>query len=264
LKTGRYFDDRDRRDAPGTVIISAALAQSIFPNEDPLGKRITPGLTDGGGLPAEREVVGIVGDIKTGDLASPGMPAVYLPHPQCAAGDMTMVVRGSAPIEGIAATIKDIVRRLDLAVAVDETVPMEHYLAASVAQVRLSSILMTIFAFTALVLTGVGVYGVMAYSVAQRRHEIGIRLALGAQKLAVFRLILGEGLRLLGWSLLAGGICTAVLIRGLQSATPIASGNELATIFAVAAVIFSVALIACWWPARRGAAVDPLVALGQR
>jgi len=264
LKTGRYFDDRDRRDAPGTVIISEALARSVFPNENPIGKRIRPGLSDGTGMPADREIVGLVADIKSGDLTAPTLPAVYLPHPQCAAGEMTLVIRSDAPIEAISATVKDVVRRIDLAVAVDEAIPMEHYLDASLAQVRLSSILMTIFACTALVVTGVGVYGVMAYSVAQRRHEIGIRLALGAQKLTVFRLILGQGLRLLGWSLLAGGICAAILIRGLQSTARIAVGNEFATIFSVAAVIFSVALVACWWPARRGAAVDPLVALGQR
>ena len=264
LKTGRQFDERDQRDAPPTVIINETLARNAFPNENALGKRIRPGLSDGAGMPPEREIVGIVGNIKNDQLAGAPLAAVYLPHPQCSSGEMTIVVRSGADDEAIDVTMKDIVRRLDPAVPVDPSVRMEHYLAASVAQVRLSSILMTIFALTAVVLTGVGVYGVMAYSVAQRRHEIGIRLALGAQKLAVFRLILGEGLRLLGWSLLAGAMCAAILIRVLQSTTPVAAGTEFVTIGSVAVVIFVVALIACWWPAQRAATVDPLMALGQR
>jgi putative ABC transport system permease protein len=206
----------------------------------------------------------VVGDVKSDDLASVPMPAVYLPHPQCAASDMVLVVRGEGPADSLVATLQQVVREIDAAVPVSQSHRMEHYLAASVAQVRLSSILMTIFALVAVTLTGVGVYGVMAYSVAQRRHEIGIRLALGAQKLAVFRLILAQGLRLLGWSLLVGGVCTAVLIRWLQTAAAIAPGSELFTVASAALVVFGVALIACWWPARSAAAVDPLIALGQR
>jgi putative ABC transport system permease protein len=265
LKAGRDFDARDTRNAPSTVIVNEALARSVFPNEEPLGKRIRPGLTDGSAGPAEREIVGVVSDVRGDDPATAPRPTVYLPHPQCAAGDMTIVFRETGPSsDSTVAMIKQRAREIDPAVPVYQSYRMEHYLAASLARVRLSSILITIFALTALILTGVGIYGVMAYSVAQRRHEIGIRLALGAQKAAVFRLILGQGLRLLQWSLLAGAICTAVFIPSLQSIMSISSGSEFVTILCVAFVIFVVAFLACWWPARRAAGVDPLIALGQR
>jgi putative ABC transport system permease protein len=141
---------------------------------------------------------------------------------------------------------------------------MEHYLAAAMAQARLNSTLMTIFAAVAIALTAIGVYGVMAYTVIQRRHEIGIRLALGAQNSAVFQLILGEGVRLLGWALLAGGICTAVVTRSLRWTGYGATDNEMITIGLVAILLSAVAVIACWLPARRAARLDPLAALGQR
>jgi putative ABC transport system permease protein len=141
---------------------------------------------------------------------------------------------------------------------------MEHHLAATVAQERLNSILMAIFATVAITLSAIGVYAVMAYSVAQRRHEIGIRLALGAQKVAVFRLILGRGVRLLGWSLLAGGLCTFIVTRVLRPTAHIVSINNALTTASVAILLSTVALVACWLPARRAAAVDPLTALGQR
>jgi predicted permease len=263
LKAGRDFDDRDGPDGPPSVIVNETLARTIFPNKSALGKRIRPGLTDGSGPVPEREIVGVVGDVKSDDLASGPMSAMYLPHPQCAATDMVVLLRGEGGAEMVA-TLQQVVHDVDPKVPVYQSHRMEDYVAISLAQVRLSSIVLTIFAVAALILTGVGVYGVMAYSVAQRRHEIGIRLALGAQQLTVFRLILNQGLRLLGWSLLAGGICTAVFIKLLQTAASLAPGSELVTIAFVALVVFGVALLACWWPAWRAAEVDPLQAIGQR
>jgi ABC-type antimicrobial peptide transport system permease subunit len=123
---------------------------------------------------------------------------------------------------------------------------------------------MTIFAAVAVTLTAIGVYGVMAYTVVQRRHEIGIRLALGAQKVAVFRLILGKGVRLLVWALAAGGICTVFITRAFHWIGYGATKDEMTTIASVAILLSTVALIACWLPARRAARLDPLTALGQR
>jgi putative ABC transport system permease protein len=263
LLEGRDFDARDRRDAPPVVIVNETLARKFFPKEKALGKRIRPGLIDGSGPPPEREIIGIVGDVNGDDPSDP-MPAVYLPHPQCVAEEMTLVLRGDGSARSLFAAARRVVSGLDQNVAFYETYPMEHYLAATVAQERLNSILMGIFATVAITLTAIGVYGVMAYSVAQRRHEIGIRLALGAQKRAVFRLILGQGVRLLGWSLLAGGLCTLMVTRFLRATAHMGSDNNAVTTASVAILLSAVALVACWLPARRAAGVDPLTALGQR
>ncbi len=263
LRRGRDFDARDRRDAPPVVIINETLARTIFPNEDPIGKRIRPGLTDGAAPPMEREIIGIVGDVKGEDLAKDLME-VYLPHPQCAGGDMTLVLRGTGSDELTLTAVRRVVNGMGKTVPVYQVYRMQHYLAAAVAQARLNSILMGIFAAVAVTLTAIGVYGVMAYSVVQRRHEIGIRLALGAQKFTVIHLILGQGMRLLAWSLVAGGLGTAIVMRSFRLSGYGATGNEMLTIGSVAMLLSLVALVACWLPARRAADLDPLTALGQR
>ena len=264
LLKGRDFDARDRRDAAPVVIVNETLVRTTFPNDNPLGKRLRPGLTDGSAPPLEREIIGVVGDVKSDDLATESTPEFYLPHAQCASEDMTLVLRGNGPDESTLAAVQRILGSIDKGAPLYQSHRMEHYLAAAMAQARLNSTLMTIFATVAIALTAIGVYGVMAYTVIQRRHEIGIRLALGAQKPAVFQLILGEGVRLLGWALLAAGICTAVVTRSLRWTGYGATGDEMITIGLVALLLSAVAMIACWLPARRAARLDPLAALGQR
>jgi predicted permease len=264
LVRGRDFDARDRRGAKPVTIVNETFARTVFPNENPLGKLIRPGLADGTAPPFEREIIGVVGDVQGNDLATAPTPEMYLPHPQCAGEEMTLVLRGNGTEESAYAAIQRVLQSIDKNVPLSQSYPMEHYLAAALAQARLNSILMTIFAGVAVTLTAIGVYGVMAYTVVQRRHEIGIRLALGAQKLAVFQLILGEGMRLLGWALFAGGICTIVLTRSFHRLEFGATNNEMITIVSVAVLLSVVGLIACWLPARRAARLDPLTALGQR
>jgi putative ABC transport system permease protein len=264
LKRGRVFDDRDRREAPQTVIISESLGRSVFPNEDPLGKRIRPGLLDSQGVMPEREIVGIVGDINSENAGVAPKPTVYLPHPQCAASDMTVIIRAAEPAESVISTLRDVIRQIDQTVPVYETHRMEHFLTGIMAQVRLNSVLMTIFALTALVLTGIGVYGVMAYSVSQRRHEIGIRLALGAQKPAIFRLIVGEGVRVIACSVVFGTLCSLAGTRLLAKIIHGGDDGVAVTIVMVGGLLAFVALLACWVPAQRAASIDPLVAIGQR
>jgi putative ABC transport system permease protein len=263
LKQGRDFDGRDRRGAPPVVIVNETFVRTIFPNEDPIGKRIRPGLTDGAAPPLEREIIGVVGDVKGEDLTTHRLEA-YVPHPQCVSDDMTLVLRGTGSEESTLAAVRRVVGSMERDVPVYQIHRMQHYLAAAVAQARLNSTLMAIFAAVAVTLTAIGVYGVMAYSVVQRRHEIGIRLALGAQKFSVIHLILGQGMRLLGWSLLPGGLCAAIVIRSLRLGGHGAMDNEMFAIPSVAIFLSTVALIACWLPARRAAGLDPLTALGQR
>jgi putative ABC transport system permease protein len=260
---GRDFDERDQRDAPPVVIINETLAHASFPGENPIGKRITPGMTDNG-IIREREIVGVVADVTCDSLRAKPMPEVYLPHAQCSAGALVLVARGDVDAEAFYAVLRDVAAKVAPDLAIEQPRTMDQYLGASVAQPRLNSTLLATFAFVAVVLTAIGVYGVMAYSVAQRRHEIGIRLALGAQKMAVFRLVIGQGLRLIACSVLAGVACTALISPMLQRFGHGIGTGQAATIAFVALLLSAVACLACWLPAQRASAEDPLAAIGQR
>lgn len=263
LRQGRDFDERDQRDAAPVVIINEALARASFPNENPLGKRITPGTSDDGTIP-EREIIAVVADVKCDSLRREAKPEVFVPHSQCASSELALVVRGELSPDALARALREIAVELEAGVAIGQPRTMESYVAAAVAQPRLNSTLLAVFAVVAVVITAIGVYGVMAYSVAQRRHEIGIRLALGAQKVAVFRLIIGQALRLIGWSVAIGSLCSFLAAPVLQRFAYGAGADEGSTIFLVAVLISTVGLLACWLPAQRAASDDPLFAIGER
>ncbi len=265
---GREFDERDERHASPTVIVNDTLARLAFGGEDPLGKRIRPRVTDDvlhG--PQEREIIGVVADVKMSNLTAVPLPAVYLPHSQCAFNDMTLVVRSNSRSEAVFDSLQETVAQMDPSLPLFQRRKMGDNIVALVAQPRLNSMVLSAFALIATLLTAVGVYGSMAYSVAQRTHEIGIRLALGAQKVAIFRLVVGEGMRLTGWSLVGGTLCSVIVARLLEkvaySGSP-GSSSTMPILTLVAALVFVVALIACWFPAQRASAVDPLHAIGQR
>jgi putative ABC transport system permease protein len=168
------------------------------------GNASRPGVFIGTIAPLEREIVGVVGDVRTDMLAAPQPMQVYLPVAQTPLRELTLVVRsGEAPADLFTA-IKSLIGELHDGVAVAAPMTMEERVSGSIATPRLNSALLAAFASVAVVLTAIGVYGVMAYSVAQRRHEIGIRLALGASETAIFRLVAGEGMRLAGCGLLVG------------------------------------------------------------
>lgn len=263
LLKGRDFDERDRREGKQVVIINDTLARTYFPNEDPLGKWIRPGLTDSGVTP-EREIIGVVGDVKGAGLATEQRAEVYIPHPQCASSNMTLVVRSDVALEPLIQALRRVVQEMDGQAPLCAISPMEDYLAADIAQPRLNSGLLATFAAVAVLLSAIGVYGVTSYSVMQRRHEIGIRLALGAQKLAVFRLVVSEGVRLILWSVIAGSVvafCATPLLRGFGYGS---GGNESSTIVAVMLLLITVGCVACGLPAHRAAGDDPLAAIGQR
>lgn len=263
LRQGRDFDERDQRQSTQVVIINDALARESFPNESALGKFITPGTSDDGVMP-EREIIGVVADVKCDSLGREAKPEVYLPHSQCASSELALVVRGELSREALDRALRNAAAQLDGAVAIDHPRTMESYIEAAVAQPRLNSTLLAAFALVAVVITAIGVYGVMAYSVAQRRHEIGLRLALGAQKTAVFRLVIGQALRLIGWSVLIGSVCSFLATPLLQRFAYGAGADEGSTIILVALLLSAVALLAGWLPAERAASDDPLVAIGQR
>ena len=261
LRKGRDFDRRDRSDSPGVVIVNETLARTSFPNEDAIGKRITPQISMDPGEPREREIIGVVADVKFNKLSSENKAELYMPQTQAPLGGMTIVARSEMKPEALLPALRQTVESLDKDLPLYQTRPMEQYIAAAVAQPKLNMTLLAFFAGVAVVLTGVGIYGVMAYSVAQRTQEIGIRIALGAQKFDVLRLIVGQGLRLVSLAMVLGLIAAFMLTKSLGSLLYGVGATDLATLGSVAAVLASIAVVACWLPARRASGVDPMTAL---
>jgi putative ABC transport system permease protein len=260
---GREFDDRDSRTAPGVAIVNETLARTFFGSDDPIGKRIRPGIADAAGPPLERLIVGVVADIKSDNLGADEIATVYLPHTQCAQPEMTLVVRSAQPSQTLFSDLRDTIDGMEKGSPLYQARQMEDYVFTSMAQPRLNSIVLVAFAALAVALTAIGVYGVMAYTVAQRRHEIGIRLAVGAPSRAVFGLVMGEGVRLTGISLTGGFVCTWVLMRIVHPRYVLGSSDGWILILA-SALLSLVALSACCIPARRAVRLDPLSALGRR
>ena len=262
ILSGRDFDARDVKDAPLAVIINSALAQRLFPGENPIGQRITPGIFVDLPAPVEREIVGVVGDVRTDMLATEQPLQVYLPLPQCAWRELTLVARTALPADDLLSELKAIVADLDDDVSVAAPGTLQQRVTGGIATPRLNSTLLAAFAAVAVVLTAIGVYGVMAYSVAQRRHEICIRLAFGAPESAIFRLVLREGLGLAACGIVVGALLAALMLPALQAFAPQGLSNHAAIIALTAVLLGVVAFAACWLPARRAAREQPLVALG--
>jgi putative ABC transport system permease protein len=252
---GRDFSDRDTGEGPKVIVISEALALKHFPGENPLGQRINAG--------GEREVVGVVADVKPRGLELEAKPQIYLPYAQkpTSAPFVTFTVRTETPPLGLAASVENEIRSLDKDLPVANVRTMEQIVAASLEQRRLTMLLLGVFACIAVALASVGIYGVVSYSVSQRTHELGIRMALGAGGGDVLALVLGQGLRLalVGVTLgLVGAFWLTGLLKdllyGVRATDPL-------TFAAVASLLVAVALAACYIPARRASKVDPMVAL---
>jgi len=261
LKKGRDFDRRDKSDSPGVVIVNETLARMHFPGEDPIGKRITPQMSMDENDPREREIIGVVGDIKFQKLTTESKAELYVPHRQAQFGGMTIVARTEMEPQAILPSLRQTVEALNKDLPLYETRTMEQYLASAVAQPKLNTTLLVVFAGVAIVLTAVGIYGVMAYSVAQRTQEIGIRLALGAQRFDVLRLIVGQGARLVFLAMAIGLIATFSVTKSMASLLYGVAATDVSTLLSVAFLLASIAMLACWLPARRASGVDPITAL---
>ena len=260
LVRGRHFTAADDPSAPRVVIINQALARKYFPSEDPIGKKF--GNTS---LAPEsiKEVVGIVADIREGQLDSEIWPAVYYPFKQSPDSSFTLVVRTAQSEHSILPMLASSIAQIDSDIGTIREITMSDRITDSpVAYLRRSSVwLLGGFAALALLLGIVGLYGVIAYTVSQRRREIGVRLALGAQRGSVYQLVLGEAGRLTAIGIGAGLVCSvggATLMRNLLFGTP---PWDVMTLTAVAAILGLSALLASYIPARRAAAVDPVEAL---
>jgi len=257
LLRGRGFTERDDEQSPGVMVVSEAMAAKYWPGEDPIGKRIKISYNDTG----LREIVGVAGDVKQGDLTDTKSAQMYAPFVQVPWPFMAAVVRTTAAPEATAGALRQVLARLDPEQAAGEIRTLDQYVSRSIATPRFTALLVGSFASLALLLAGFGLYGVMAYSVAQRGREIGIRMALGAQARDVRALVVGQALRM-GAAGLAIGLVGALLVtRVLDSLLFGVSAADPLTFAGVSAALVTVLLVAAYLPARRATRVDPIVAL---
>jgi putative ABC transport system permease protein len=263
LREGRDFSWSDTPQTQPVVIINEAMARTYWPQEDPLGKRIRQGSLDDKQLPW-LTIAGVVGDIREFDPLTPARPTMYFPiaqFPHSGGLLRDWVVRAAGDPLPVASSVRSAVWNVDKDMPVTKVRTMEEVRSLSIASQRLNLLLFALFAALALVLATVGIYGVMAYSVAQRTREIGIRIALGARSNNVLGLVLAQGFRLAALGLFLGLMAAFVLTRLMASMIYGISSTDAATFVTVVLLLASVALAACYIPARRAMHVDPMVAL---
>jgi putative ABC transport system permease protein len=261
LREGRAFDDHDSSDAPPVAIVNETFVKKYFPGEDAVHKR----LLDPRGKQPPTEIVGVVGDLKHWGLDDQPEPYLYVPHAQSGDNFMTLVVRTAGDPEQMTATVRREVLALDKDQPVFDVKTMEQRISEQSALKRLLTWLLGVMASVALVLAAIGIYGVIAYAVAQRTHEIGIRMALGARAGDILRLVLRQGMLMavVGIALgLAGTVALMVYLSKVMTKFLFTvSGTDPATYAGVALLLAAVALLACVIPARRAMRVEPMAAL---
>jgi putative ABC transport system permease protein len=261
LVQGRAFTERDNAEAPLVMIVNQALARRDFPSENPVGKRINLGNTDRNGQPVWFEIVGLAANVRSLELAEEAQPEFYLSHLQDTFAEMSLVIRAAVEPANLAAAVRQAAAEVDKTQPVSKVETMVRIVSATVSQPRFNLFLFGLFGGLALLLSSAGIYGVTAYSVAERTPELGLRLALGAQTSDVLKLILGQGLRLIlagiGWGLAAAFALTRWLTTWLFGVSP----TDPLTFAVIALLLLLVALLACWIPARRATQVDPMIAL---
>ena len=259
LLAGRLLDRRDTKDAVPAVMVNEAFAKKFFPNMSPLGQHL---LLDEDAGARSVEIIGVVGSSHHDSLATAPKAEYYLPLAQNPDRVMHLVFRTSvANLSGLQAALRQVIQGMDRDVFVPELVPLEKMVDGSLAQPRFNMMLLGSFAAVALLLAAIGIYGVIAYSVAQRTREIGIRMALGAQRGDVLRMILRQSMIVIGIGLTIGMLAAFAATRWMASLLYGVSAHDLSTHGLVLIVLAGAGLIASYIPARRAMAVDPMVAL---
>ena len=260
LLRGRAFTAQDREGVPEVTIVNETFARRFFPGEDPSGRRIKYG-------PPESEgpwitIVGVVGDTRRTGFDAAVRPETYLPHAQAPARGMMLVVRSAAADpSGLTNAVRGAVASLDREVPVFQVRTMDELLSGMMAQRRLNMLLLAIFAGVALLLAAVGIFGVMNYSVSQRTHELGLRMALGAQARNILGMVVRQGMTLVLLGLGLGLAGALALTRLMSSLLYGVSATDPLTFAGISLLLAAVALLACYVPARRATKVDPIVAL---
>jgi predicted permease len=259
LRAGREFNDRDTAQSPGVAIINETLANSYFAGENPIGKQIVIAYLN---QRLVREIVGVAADVKQDEPNSPTKPEILVPFEQVPWLGATLVVRTTNPNPlSLEREVKRAILSVNKSQTISRVVSIEQALSDQVAEPRLYMLLLGIFAAVAMLLAVVGIYGVMSYAVTERSHEIGIRMALGAQTNDVLKMIVGQGLMLAVIGAAIGLVAAFALMRLLTSLLFGISATDPATFAVVAIGLIGVALLACYIPARRATKVNPLTAL---
>lgn len=257
LRDGRTFDDRESTKSPPVVVISESMAKRYWPNENALGKRVGFGQQQ----VQWAEIAGVVADVHHFGLSSDARPTMYFSDLQRPRNSMTVVLRSAGAPLNYSDAIRREVKALDKNLAVSNLQTMERIVSGSIAVPRLVMLLFGSFAAVAMLLAGLGIYGVMAYSVAQRTHEIGIRVALGAQTGDVLKMVIGQGMKLALIGVAIGLAASFGLTRLMSDLLFGVKATDPLTFAGIALLLTAVALLACWIPARRATKVDPMIAL---
>lgn len=258
LLRGRNFSDQDRRESPAVLIVSESMANQVWPNEDPVGKRLMLDYNRG---KYAYEVIDVTRGIRYYGLKSAPRPEVFIPHAQNAYLPMNVVVRTATAPSQLINAIKAEVRALDSTQPVRNITTMEQLLARSLAPERFAMTLLGVLAVIALLLAATGIYGLMTFIVNQRTHEIGVRMALGAQISDILKLVIGQGLRLVALGVAVGLIASLGLTRLIAKLLFSVSATDPLTFAASIGLLMAIAALACWLPARRATKVDPISAL---
>jgi len=265
---GRDLSENDVLEAPGAVLVNDTFARRYFPNEDPIGQRIKMGgnqpplgATNVWGLPEWSIIVGVIRDVKSLHPQPEVVPEVYQSYWQYPMQSPTLLLRTTGDPSALAHVIRTETKAVIPNLPAPSIRTMDSLLSETVAQPRLQTGLLSLFAGLALLLAAVGLYGVLAYAVAQRTHEIGVRIALGAQKRNVFSLVIGQGMKLALAGVTAGVLLALAVTRVLNSLLYDIKPTDPLTFVAVSLLLVVIALLACWLPARRAASVHPTEAL---
>lgn len=265
IQRGRSFGEGDTANSEPVIIVNETFARSNFAGSDPLGQQLCAGCEYGD--PAMRRIVGVTNETKQKSLTDAAPPAVFVPLTQAAEGvkgtlrQGNFILRTESDPSLLSATVRNEIRQLDPTLPMRNLYPMEQLVSRSVAGQRFNLILLGVFAALGLVLTAVGIYGVMAYSVSQRTREIGVMIALGAQPGKVLKLVMKQGMTLALIGVVIGLAASFALTRVIKSLLFNVSATDGLTFVAVSLTLTSVALLACWIPARRATKVDPVIAL---
>jgi putative ABC transport system permease protein len=256
LRAGREFDGSDNAEAPKVVMVNETFARRFWGNQNPVGRHVLVGRG-----PAQSEVIGMTADVKNKGLAQDTQAQLYLPFAQLPWADMNLLVRTAGPPASITSAVRAQIAAVDPDQPVADIQTVDQLVATSLAQPRFVMLLFGIFSVTALALSVIGIYGVLSYWVAQRRYELGIRLALGAQRADILGIVVRRGL-LLAMAGIAVGLMAALLLTRLLASMLYETGTLDLTIFAAAPLVFlGIALLASYLPARRATRVDPVEAL---
>jgi putative ABC transport system permease protein len=246
--------------APPRALLTESAAAKYFPNEDPIGRKIELGWRDDGRR-NRGEVVGIVGDVKEVGLDEEAQPEIYIPYDQAGIDTMTVVLRGDLPPDSYRPAVQRLVGQLDPDLPMSNVRTLGEVVSASVAGRRFYMLLLAIFAVVAVSLAGIGIFGVMSYAVAQQTREIGIRMALGADRDSVVRMVLRQAALVIAIGVGAGLAAAAATGRAIEGLLFGLTPTDPVTLGAVALVLTGVALLACYLPARRATRIDPIQAL---